>query len=159
MLLTRTSGGLYLVFKGAQNIVIAINNSLSDVWPVNHYIESGQITSGASYLPASTPQSPAVWAGWYLYDRKKGFYGTSFGLTFHRNGGEVSMGMDCPNSLLGGRNAVSLRADSDAKAADKKARDTHDKDCDISQSTGKTVARIPSKYGNVNWAYLVFDGQ
>lgn len=152
-------GGLYLVFKGAQNIIIAVNNSMSDIWPVDQHVESGVLTSGAGFIPASTSDSRAVWAGWYIYDRKKGFYGTSFGLTFQRHGGEVSVGMDCPNSLLGGRNSVSLMEGGDRKAVEKQARISHNKDSAIDMPTGKTTARISSKYGNINWAYLIFDGQ
>lgn len=152
-------GGLYLVFKGAQNILLAVNNSLSDVWPVDHYTHSGVITSGASYLPASPEGSPTAWAGWYIYDRKIGFYGTTFALTFHRNGEDVTVGMDCPNSFFGGRNSVCVLQGNDKQAVVKKVDDTHDKDSMVQMSSGNTVARIVSKYGNVNWGYVVFDGK
>ena len=152
-------GGLYLIFKGAQNCLLVVNNSHSDVRPVDHYIESGQLTSATSYLPASRPNDPAVWVGWFIYDRKKGFYGTSFSLTLGRNGGDVTIGMDCPNSLFGGRNSVVLVGGSDRKDTEFKARNCHDKDATVEMSTGKTVARIASKYGNINWGYCIFDGQ
>jgi hypothetical protein len=148
-----------LIFKGAQNILLAVNNTQSDIWPVDHWIESGVITAGAGFLPATRADSRAVWAGWYIYDRKKGFYGTSFGLTFKRNGGSLSVGMDCPNSLLGGRNSISLLQGDDKKAAEKQARDSHNKESEIEMSSGKSHARIASKYGNINWAYLIFDGE
>ncbi|KAI1124446.1 hypothetical protein F5Y10DRAFT_269126 [Nemania abortiva] len=149
--LSAVLGGLYLVFKGARNLLFVVNNTLSDVQLVGQDIHSGEVTVATAFLPKKASEnSPYCWAGWYVYDRKTGFYGTTVGLVFKRSGANVAIGLDCPNSAFGGRNSVTLTASSDAADAQYRARSCHDTDAELNYSTGLCSARIASNWGNVN---------
>ncbi|KAI1284219.1 hypothetical protein F5Y07DRAFT_407707 [Xylaria sp. FL0933] len=157
--LAAIGGGLYLVFKDARNMLLVVNNTHSDIQPVSHDIYSGEVTAGTDFIPKTSEKSPCCYAGWYIYDKKTGFYGTTVGLVFKRGGGNVAIGLDCPNSGFGGKNSVTLAAGSDAADAQYKARSCHDTDAEVNLGTGLCSARIASNWGNVNMARLIFDGQ
>ncbi len=148
------------MFKGAQNILLVVNNTHTDVRPIEDYVESGVRTAVTSYLPALPPSNPFCMGGFFIYTKKTvGFYGTSLGLTLNRKGGDLSIGMDCPNSLLGGRNSIVISKGGDMKAAESRARDCHDKYGEIDMGTGKSSVKIASKYGNISWGYCIMDGE
>ncbi|KAI0161877.1 hypothetical protein GGR52DRAFT_143842 [Hypoxylon sp. FL1284] len=151
-------GLLYVLFKDARNVLLVVNDTSSDVKPIKQDIYSGEIKLGTNYLPRGKPSRPWVWAGWYVWDRMTGFYGTTVGVVFQNSGTDVAIGLDCPNTAGGGRNAVSLQVGSDAAGAQSQARGCADKSREVGFPGAKCTARIADSWGNVNWACMVFSG-
>ncbi|KAF7502299.1 hypothetical protein GJ744_006154 [Endocarpon pusillum] len=151
-------GGAYLMFKVAQNILLVVGKTQSDACSIEDYVESGVRTAATSYLPAVPPSSPVCWGGFFIYTKKTvGFYGTALFLTLNRKRVDLSIGMDCRNSLLGGSNSIIILKSSDVKAVESRARGCHDKHGEIEMNTGKSSVKIASKYGNGSWGYCIMD--
>lgn len=152
-------GGLYLMLKDAVNVLIVVNDTPNDVLPLKEWIEHGDRRIVPELIPAAHPNSDFVYGGLFFYSKFQiqtysvGLYGSSFGVSFETGDKHFSVGMSCPNSLLGGRNSAQVHNREDAHAACEMARNAA---CAHGWCVGPYIdVRIASSWGNVNWARAV----
>ncbi|KAI0832360.1 hypothetical protein BC628DRAFT_1346352 [Trametes gibbosa] len=100
--------------------------------------------------PPSDPGAPAP-------DVPIGFYGSCMGIDFRfPSGHRFAVGMDCPNTILGGRNSTVVTTKS-AKDAAELANDTHTSAQSIGVGPYKCTIRRAAALGSTNYAVCVID--
>jgi hypothetical protein len=122
-------GLLYSALKGCRNIMIIANNTSKDIIANMEHIENGERTGVTTRIPAANKKLDEYWAGLHIYDKNNvggysaGFFGSTFGISFDSDLGHFSVGMDCPNMRLGGKNSIAVTDQEHAYNAMCKARD------------------------------------
>lgn len=118
-----------MAFKGARNFLLVLNDTSEDIISNMEYIGNGEQTGIAPSIPARTEGLGTVWGGIYIYDKwavgstSLSFFGTVFGISFASKCGAFSVGMDCPNTIFGGRNSMAILDREHAYDAMVEARD------------------------------------
>jgi len=79
--------------------------------------------------------------------------GVSFSLSELEDGPSFSVGMDCPNSIAGGRNSINLLPWDDPSGVANLANKGHDGEnkCKIAKGKVDVVARRAATTGWINW--------
>ncbi|KAK4182188.1 hypothetical protein QBC35DRAFT_549095 [Podospora australis] len=160
-----------LAFKGASNVMIIVNDTSSQIVRRRHKIANGKTQTETPVIegrtkPTTSQSSRAdsfVSVGIYAYSKDETFgiplsffgslIGVSFSLSGLADGPSFSVGMDCPNSALGGGNSIRLLAWDDPSGVAGKANDCHDEEdkCKIAKGKVDVVVRRASKTGSINW--------
>lgn len=83
-----------------------------------------------------------------------GFFGSNAGVAFKApsDGTEFSVGVDCPNSIMGGTNCIRIRAGSDAQSAAMSAASTGYSTESVKVNGHNCVASRASPLGSINYA-------
>jgi len=120
---------LFLFLKDSVNELMLINGLESKtVNLTKDWIIDGERFKMTMQVPAAIKSSEkphAYGCGIYTYPKKQvfgvpmGFFGSNAGVAFKApsDGTEFSVGVGCPNSILGGTNSIRVRLGSDAESA------------------------------------------
>ena len=113
----------------------------------------------AEMIPAAPANGDFVYCGLFVYSKYQvktfsiGTYGSAFGVSFNTGHGNFSVGMDCPNSFMGGNNSIEVHNREHAKEA-----------CDMALKSGivhgwsnnpYVDVKIADHWGNVNWGRAI----
>lgn len=136
-------------------MLLVVNDTATDVIPIKEWIEHGERHTVPEVIPPSLPNGDLVSCGLFIYEKYqiKGHsvsaYGSAFGVSFGTGHGKFSVGMNCPNSFLGGNNSIAVHNMEHAKGA-----------CDTAcgpyslhgwSSNPHVDVKIADGWGNVNW--------
>lgn len=107
-------GPAYPTLRDAGNLLLVINDSPNDILPFTEYTENGERRVVPEIIPAVVPNADFVHCGLFIYSKYQiynvavGTYGSAFGVSYSMAGGHFSIGMDFPNSLMGGNNSIEV---------------------------------------------------
>ncbi|KAI0469658.1 hypothetical protein GGR56DRAFT_662253 [Xylariaceae sp. FL0804] len=153
------AAGVYLMLKDASNVLLVINDSPNDLMPKMEWIENGGRRVAPEMIPAAVPNSDFVSCGLFFYSKYQvqsvslGTYGSAFGVSFGTGDENFSIGMDCPNSLLGGNNSIEVHNQEHAQRACQMALDSG---CLHGWTDKPRVdVKIADHWGNVNFGRAI----
>ncbi|KAE8444706.1 hypothetical protein EG329_014364 [Mollisiaceae sp. DMI_Dod_QoI] len=155
-------GGLYLTLKGAQNVLLVVNETKLDIVTIGERIKNGERVVATPKISPADPNGEIVYGGFFVYTKTKvlgqsaGTYGSAFGLSFRGGQGDFSVGMDCPNSFFGGTNSIEVCTGNEAHKAADMATGSGCRHGWTSQP--QVDAKCASKWGNVNWGRVIAMG-
>jgi hypothetical protein len=140
------------------NILLVANNTSDDVICKGDSIVNGQRVGITSVIP-SKKDIPGSWvcAGLYVYSKykisSKSFsgFGSLVGVEFTKGQDNFAIGMDCPNSGIGGTNSIRVGS-GDAYETAMLAKTSNSETDNISFSGGVAVKRA-KRWGNINWGF------
>lgn len=161
-----------LLLKDAVNVMFVANDTDDAVSASAEDIANGERTKKTAYMPPAThavtrgkdvvhDDNDMISVGVYVYSKKKVlgrnfsfFFGSLVGIPFRftREGGQFSVGMDCPNSFFGGTNSVRVVPWYDPSGVAKRAMDSHTQSEELSVSPWK-VSVHRSDNGPINWVF------
>ncbi|EAL91240.1 uncharacterized protein AFUA_5G13760 [Aspergillus fumigatus Af293] len=162
------AGALLLIV----NVMFVANDTDDAVSASAEDIANGERTTKTAYMPPAThavtrgkdvvhDDNDMISVGVYVYSKKKVlgrnfsfFFGSLVGIPFRftREGGQFSVGMDCPNSFFGGTNSVRVVPWYDPSGVAKRAMDSHTQSEELSVSPWK-VSVHRSDNGPINWVF------
>lgn len=126
--------------------MLLVNNTSKDLTAFAESVGNGDRTTVTARLPAASPKANVYWTGLFAYDKNQvvglsmGFFGSCFGISFVSELGPFSIGMDCPNSLGGGRNSIAILDREHANDAMITARDNYKNETSISSKNRNVTA-------------------
>ncbi|KAK1989894.1 hypothetical protein LX36DRAFT_676261 [Colletotrichum falcatum] len=156
------AAGAYLLLKDASNVLLVVNDSPNDLMPKYEWIENGERRVVPEMIPAAVPNSDFVSCGLFFYSKyhvksfSLGTFSSAFGVSFGTGDENFSIGMDCPNSLLGGNNSIEVHNEEHAQRA-----------CKMALGSGcmhrwtdrpRVDVKIADHWGNVNWGRAIVMG-
>jgi hypothetical protein len=151
-----------MLFKDAMNVLLVANNTTNEVNFTGDEVVHGERRNVTRFFPAKT--NDRIWVGWFSYIKSTflvgpfGFHGSQFGAGFSTSTGDLSVGMDCPNSLFGGRNSIRLVKGLDPSEATHLADTSRNSDDELIFADGAmTSVRRANQWGNINYGYCIFD--
>ncbi|KAK7711096.1 hypothetical protein SLS57_008186 [Botryosphaeria dothidea] len=153
----------YLAVKDARNVLLLVNDTPSDIFPLRDNVRNGERKVVPEVIPATALNSDFVSASFFVYEKYKiagqsfGSYGSAFGVSFKGGQGEFSVGMDCPNSFFGGNNSIEVCTGNDPGRAAQMALDSG---CMHGWTDNPRVdVKIADHWGNVNWGRAIAMGK
>ncbi|KAH7918514.1 hypothetical protein BV22DRAFT_1041727 [Leucogyrophana mollusca] len=163
-----TPAGMTAAFlmKDATNVLLVVNDSEYDLTFRDDDVTSGQRCSVVTTIPArasghSKLGYPTLYpCGAFVYQKKLGsWYGSLFGVEFGARRrawtDRVSIGMDSPNTALGGSNSIFVTGN-DAKKAMAGARDGNAEDDSANTPRGRITGRRAHKWGPINFGFAFY---
>lgn len=150
-----------LALKGASNVLLVVNDTSSQIVHRGHEIANGKTKTETPVIERRAEGFASV--GIYVYSKDETFdkpfslfgslIGVSFSLSEMKDRPSFSVGMDCPNSLLGGLNSINLLACNDPSGVADLANKGHDgeNNCMIANDKVDVVARRAATTGSINW--------
>lgn len=78
------------------------------------------------------------------------------GIRYNSSGAQFSVGMDCPNTILGGRNSIRVTSGS-AKQAAQLANDSHTDDESVTVGAARVRVRRAAALGSTNYGICVIE--
>ncbi|KAM7191656.1 hypothetical protein V8F33_008752 [Rhypophila sp. PSN 637] len=115
---------ILFALKECCNILLVVNNTKSDVTFLHDKAKNGDRTSYTKEIPSTAGKMDGYHAaGWYFYDKNKiggytiGFFGSAFGAAWSCGERKFAIGMDCPNTIMGGSNSIEIHQDDNASKA------------------------------------------
>lgn len=140
-------------------MLLVINDTPNDILPMMEWIQNGERRVVPEMIPAAVPNGDFVSCGLFVYSKYQvksfslGTYGSAFGVSFDAGNGNFSVGMDCPNSLMGGNNSIEVHNQEHAQRACKMATDSG---CMHGWTDRPRVdVKIADHWGNVNWGRVI----
>lgn len=127
------------------------------------HLEIGERRVVPDMIPAAVPNHDFVPCGLWVHGRQQtadfsfGTYGDAVGVSFTAGSGFFSVGMNCPNSLLGSHNSIGVINEEQAQKACQMAMNS---DCAHGWCVNPFVdVKIADHWGNVNWGRAIaFNG-
>ncbi|KAF4258743.1 hypothetical protein CNMCM8812_006139 [Aspergillus fumigatus] len=136
-------GSAVLLLKDAVNVMFVANDTDDAVSASAEDIANGERTKKTAYMP---PATHAVTRG------KDVVHDDNDMISVGVEGGQFSVGMDCPNSFFGGTNSVRVVPWYDPSGVAKRAMDSHTQSEELSVSPWK-VSVHRSDNGPINWVF------
>lgn len=150
-----------IVFKDDLNIVLLVNGRERALTCTADSLRNGECrTKVMSIDQAPSATLMAYPSGFYLYQKARvagialGFFGSTAGVSFQSVDIDetFSFGVDCPNTIVGGNNAIHVYANQDADYAAKNVDQSGaKKDLSINLNGGKCTVAKADNWGNVNY--------
>ncbi|KAH7921335.1 hypothetical protein BV22DRAFT_737694 [Leucogyrophana mollusca] len=157
---------LFLMLKDATNILLLANDSDFALTFASDVVANGKRSSVVTTIPAMIKAhngAPAVYpCGAFVYQKVSGsWFGSLFGAEFSasRDGktDTVSVGMDCPNSAIGGGNTIFVTGQGAQKAADGAHDRSSDNEEDTAQTShGRITGRRANRWGFTNYGFAFY---
>ncbi|KAK9578757.1 hypothetical protein V6Z93_009702 [Aspergillus fumigatus] len=136
-------GSAVLLLKDAVNVMFVANDTDDAVSASAEDIANGERMKKTAYMP---PATHAVTRG------KDVVHDDNDMISVGVEGGQFSVGMDCPNSFFGGTNSVRVVPWYDPSGVAKRAMDSHTQSEELSVSPWK-VSVHRSDNGPINWVF------
>ncbi|KAH7917369.1 hypothetical protein BV22DRAFT_1042383 [Leucogyrophana mollusca] len=162
-----STAGMKAIFllKDAANVLLLVNESNLELTYKVDDVTSGQRCSVVTTIPAMIKRDklgyPAVYpCGAFVYQKKLGtWYGSLFGIEFSARWrawtDRVSVGMDSPNTAVGGSNSIFVTGN-DATKAMAGARDGGAEDDTAKTPRGQITGRRAHRWGPINYGFAFY---